>query len=105
MISDFKDILSENVLGMRRSAIRELLKLTQDPEIISFAGGLPSPESFPVEELKEVTAEVLDAEAGTALQYGTTEGDPKLKRLLVERYRTFGFDIDIDNEESEDYFY
>ena len=48
MISDFQKILSTNVKGMKRSAIRELLKLTGDPEIISFAGGLPSPDSFPI---------------------------------------------------------
>ncbi len=97
MISDFKSILSENVLGMKRSAIRELLKLTQDPDIISFAGGLPYPDSFPVEELKQITSEVLDAEPGLALQYGTTEGDPKLRKLIVENYRSYGFDIGMEN--------
>ena len=49
MVSDYKEILSDSAKGMKRSAIRELLKLTQKPEIISFAGGLPAKESFPLE--------------------------------------------------------
>ena len=53
MISDLDQIFSDSAKGMKRSAIREILKLTQRPEIISFAGGLPSPESFPIEQLKE----------------------------------------------------
>ncbi|MFO7897010.1 MAG: PLP-dependent aminotransferase family protein [Candidatus Cloacimonadales bacterium] len=97
MISDFKEILSVNVKGMKKSAIRELLKLTSDPEIISFAGGLPDPSTFPVEELKEVVAEVLQEDAAKALQYGSTEGDTKLRELIVENYRAKGFDITIDN--------
>jgi 2-aminoadipate transaminase len=97
MISDFKEILSQNVKGMKKSAIRELLKLTSDPEIISFAGGLPDPSTFPVEDLKEVVAEVLEEDAAKALQYGSTEGDTKLRELVVENYRAKGFDITIDN--------
>jgi len=97
MISDFQKILSTNVKGMKRSAIRELLKLTGDPEIISFAGGLPSPDSFPIQQLKEIVNEVLDEDGASALQYGATEGDTRLRELLVENYRASGFDITIDN--------
>lgn len=97
MIKDLEKVLSVNAKGMKRSVIRELLKLTQDPEIISFAGGLPAPESFPVEELKEIANEVLDEDASAALQYGSTEGDPKLRELLVKRYRNMGFDIGLEN--------
>lgn len=82
---------------MKRSAIRELLKLTGDPEIISFAGGLPSPDSFPIQQLKEIVNEVLDEDGASALQYGATEGDTRLRELLVENYRASGFDITIDN--------
>ncbi|HPE17328.1 MAG TPA: PLP-dependent aminotransferase family protein [Tenuifilaceae bacterium] len=82
---------------MKRSAIRELLKLTQRKDIISFAGGLPSPESFPIEQLKGITSEVLDTEGAQALQYGATEGDMKLREILVERYRKDGVNIDINN--------
>lgn len=97
MISDLQEIYSQNVKGMKRSAIRELLKLTADPEIISFAGGLPSPESFPVDDLKKVVEDVLQNEAKSALQYGATEGDTQLRELLVERYRKQGFEIGLDN--------
>jgi 2-aminoadipate transaminase len=97
MISDFQQILSTNVKGMKRSAIRELLKLTGDPEIISFAGGLPSPDSFPIEQLKEIVNEVLDEDGALALQYGATEGDKKLRELLVAHYQSEGFDITLDN--------
>jgi 2-aminoadipate transaminase len=97
MIHDLDEILSVNIKGMKRSAIRELLKLISRPEIISFAGGLPSPDSFAVEELKEVIAGVMEKEAAFALQYGATEGDTLLRELLVVRYRSLGMDLTIDN--------
>jgi 2-aminoadipate transaminase len=97
MISDLKNIFSNSAKGMKRSAIRELLKLTQRSDIISFAGGLPSPESFPIEKLKEISCEVLETEGAQALQYGATEGDNKLREILVERYRKDGLDININN--------
>ena len=61
----------DNIKG---SAIRELLKLTEQPEIISFAGGLPAPELFPIESLKEVCLKVLDTDGKAALLYSPTEG-------------------------------
>ena len=79
MISDLDQILSASSGRMKRSVIRELLKMTQRPELISFAGGLPSPESFPVEQLRELTNEVLDTNAAAALQYGETEGYKPLR--------------------------
>jgi len=82
---------------MKRSAIRELLKLTQRPEVISFAGGLPAPESFPVDELKEIIHEMMENEASLALQYGATEGDMMLRKAITEKYQKEGFDITIDN--------
>jgi len=97
MISDLQSIFSVNSKGMKRSAIRELLKLTQRPEVISFAGGLPSPDSFPVDELKEIINEMMEKEPALALQYGATEGDMLLRKLLVEKYQKEGFDITIDN--------
>jgi len=71
--------------GMKASEIRELLKITQRPEVISFAGGLPAPELFPVEDLKVVMAEVLDREGPRALQYSTTEGHPGLREAIARR--------------------
>ena len=72
MYSNLDSYFSDMSKRAKKSAIRELLKLTRKPEIISFAGGLPAPETFPVEELREVTDEVLKNEAALALQYGTT---------------------------------
>jgi len=97
MVSDLQGILSTNIKGMKRSAIRELLKLTNRPEIISFAGGLPASDTFPVEQLKEITLEVLTEEPEKALQYGATEGDIKLREELIKLYKKWDFDIDLNN--------
>lgn len=97
MITDLNEILSTNIKGMKRSAIRELLKYLGQPGLISFSGGFPSPLTFPVEELKTIMMEVMDTEAAFALQYGATEGDALLRTLLVERYKREGFDVSIDN--------
>ena len=90
MVSDYKEILSDSAKGMKRSAIRELLKLTQKPEIISFAGGLPAKESFPLEQLQEISAEVIATDGAAACQYGSTEGVPELLEILAQRYRDQG---------------
>jgi len=97
MITDLNDILSTNIKGMKRSAIRELLKFLGQPGLISFSGGFPSPASFPTEELKGIINEVMDNEAAFALQYGATEGDVLLRTMLVNRYKATGVDMSIDN--------
>jgi len=97
MVKDLQSLLSTNIKGMKRSAIRELLKLVNRPEIISFAGGLPSPEAFPIKDLQTITSEVMANEATMALQYGATEGDPLLREQLVARYNKMGFNITVDN--------
>ena len=97
MISDLQDILSTNTRTMKKSAIRELLKLTQKQNLISFAGGFPSPESFPTEKLKSIISTMMETEAAFALQYGTTEGDPLLRKQLLEMYKKQGFEIELEN--------
>ncbi len=97
MISDLEQITSINAKGMKKSAIRELLKLTNDPEIISFAGGLPAPETFPKQELIDIVAKVINEDGDKALQYGTTEGDKRLRELICENYVDEGFKITPDN--------
>lgn len=83
---------------MRASEARELLKLTERPEVISLAGGLPAPELFPVDELIEVSSEVLEREGRQALQYSTTEGHLPLRRLIAARMRNrLGCDVDAAN--------
>lgn len=84
MPSDWDEFYSASARVMTRSLIRELLKLTRRGGVISFAGGLPDPATFPVQELKAITARVLDREAHLALQYGPTEGDARLRDELVK---------------------
>jgi 2-aminoadipate transaminase len=86
MISDLEAAFSTNARGMKKSVIRELLKLTRRPEVISFAGGLPDLSAFPVEEVAEVATDVLRRDGVTALQYSPTEGDPKLKDELIAHH-------------------
>ncbi|MDV6375037.1 PLP-dependent aminotransferase family protein [Deinococcus sp. ZS9-10] len=70
---------------MSASAIREILKITQQPDIISFAGGLPAPELFPVEDVRRATDNVLTKYGPAALQYSTTEGHPPLRQWIGSR--------------------
>ena len=77
--------LADRMEGMKASEIRELLKLTAQPEIISFAGGLPAPELFPVEEIAKVTTDLLAKEGRQLLQYATTEGRPSLRAKIAKR--------------------
>lgn len=74
------------------SAVRELLKITERPEIISFAGGLPAPEMFPVEALAQAYADVLGEAGAAALQYSTTEGYRPLRQWIAQRMRGRGID-------------
>jgi 2-aminoadipate transaminase len=82
---------------MASSAIRELLKLTAQKDIISFAGGLPAPEMFPVREFQEACDYVLRNEGPKALQYGATEGYGPLKEYLVERMRKYDVPAEEEN--------
>ncbi|HSQ90108.1 PLP-dependent aminotransferase family protein [Romboutsia sp.] len=71
--------------ALKGSEIRELLKLTENPEVISFAGGLPAPELFPVEEMKKIATLVLEESGTAALQYSTTEGFNPLREHIADR--------------------
>lgn len=83
-MADFSPLFSENANNMKASTIRELLKLTQKPDIISFAGGLPAPDVFPVEDLRAAANIIFDTQGRKALQYGTTEGDDGLRDELIK---------------------
>lgn len=72
---------------MQASEIRELLKLTAQPDIISFAGGLPAPELFPVEEIAKVSHDLVEKEGRALLQYATTEGRPTLRAKIAKRMK------------------
>jgi 2-aminoadipate transaminase len=82
---------------MTSSAIRELLKLTERADIISFGGGLPAPDAFPIAEIQAATERVLSRQGATALQYGRTEGCVHLRERIAGQMARYGIVVDIDN--------
>ena len=82
---------------IQSSAIREILKLTQSPDIISFAGGLPAPEAFPVDAIREACDLVLTEVGSQALQYFPTEGVVPLRELICELSAGQGMKVAVDN--------
>ena len=78
---------SDKVAGVAPSAIREILKFTADPEVISFAAGNPAPEAFPTQKISEISAQIFSEEPINALQYSVTEGYPKLRKWLEDDLR------------------
>jgi len=82
---------------MKSSAIRELLKITEEPDVISFAGGLPAPEVFPVEKFAEVAQKVLSESGPQALQYAATEGYRPLRELLAQLATQDGVTTSVEN--------
>src|SRR5450830_1836121 len=81
---------AERAEQLQSSFIREILKITQRPEIISFAGGLPSPATFPVEEMKTAFDKVLSDSGKVALQYGPTDGYLPLRQWIADSLSTNG---------------
>jgi 2-aminoadipate transaminase len=82
---------------MSSSIIREILKFTQMPDVISFAGGLPAPELFPIREFEEASRHVLNTDGQRALQYGLTEGYLPLREALAEKMQKYGVDAEPQN--------
>ena len=82
--TEWQALLAHRTQHMTSSIIRELLKFTMEPDVISFAGGLPAPEVFPVRDFRDACEYVLTHDAELALQYGTTEGFAPLKDWLIE---------------------
>ncbi|MEA1976421.1 MAG: PLP-dependent aminotransferase family protein [Chloroflexota bacterium] len=89
--------LATRTRGMKPSFIREILKFTANPEIISFAGGLPAPDFFPIREFGEACKEVLRTHGEEALQYGPTEGYQPLKQFIAEMLSKYGIRVETDN--------
>ncbi|MGC8691799.1 MAG: PLP-dependent aminotransferase family protein [Thermoplasmata archaeon] len=81
--SKFSDI-SKTLKG---SAVRELLKYAEQPDVISFGGGMPNPKSFPIENIKEILNNIMDNYGTKALQYGTTEGVTELREQIAKRMK------------------
>jgi 2-aminoadipate transaminase len=96
-MKNIERLYSDRAGKMRKSVIRELLKVAQDPEIISFAGGLPNPKSFPIKDLEIVTKTILREHGKTALQYGTTQGYKELRDSIAERACKDGIETSGEN--------
>jgi 2-aminoadipate transaminase len=88
---------ASRMLGIKSSAIRELLKVTQQPDVISFAGGLPAPDVFPVKEFAEACRIVLEQRGAEALQYGATEGYEPLREMIAENIAGYGVPAKAEN--------
>ena len=97
MTTPWQERYAQRTQRMTSSAIRELLKLTARPDIISFAGGLPAPELFPVDEIRCAADELLRREGHKALQYSTTEGYPPLREMIVRHMARYGIMVGLEN--------
>jgi len=82
---------------MASSVIRELLKFTEQPDIISFAGGLPAPEVFPVRQFQDACNTVLSEQGAQALQYSTTEGYKPLREMIARHTARYSVEVTADN--------
>ena len=83
---DYSDIFSEDVGSFFRSPVREIFKRVDLNSIYSFAGGYPSADTFPLEEIRETMSEVIAKYGGQAFQYGATQGVMQLREAVAERY-------------------
>ena len=86
--------LARRTQRMNSSAIREILKVTERPGVLSMAGGLPAPQAFPAEALRAACDQVLSTQASSALQYATTEGLPPLREWIARRLTTATWQVD-----------
>ena len=87
---NYSEFFSDRVKPMKGSAIREMFKRMADPEIISLAGGNPASELFPADELSKIAGKILMTSPTQALQYGTTDGYPKMKDCAIARAKEAG---------------
>lgn len=83
--------------GVQSSTIRELLKVSERPDVISFGGGLPSPDVFPVQRFEEACHKVLAEHGSEALQYGRTEGYEPLREMIAQNLARYGIVAQIEN--------
>lgn len=96
-VIDWEPKLARRTAGMKSSIIRELLKLAVQPDLISFAGGLPAAELFPVREIEEACRHILATDAAHVLQYSTTEGHPPLRQWLADSMSRPDLHVEADN--------
>jgi len=88
---------AQRAKGVKSSAIRELLKITQRPEIISFAGGLPASDLFPTQRFREACDKVLQQQPHLALQYGASEGYEPLREMIARHVDRYGIRVKVEN--------
>lgn len=88
---------AQRAKGVKSSTIRELLKFTQRPEVISFAGGLPAPDVFPTERFREACEKVLKEQPHLALQYGASEGYEPLREMIARHVGRYGIRVKTEN--------
>jgi 2-aminoadipate transaminase len=97
MQTPWTERFAQRTQRMRSSAVRELLKLTERPDVISFAGGLPAPDVFPVDNFQDSTCRLLKEHGTKALQYGTTEGYRPLREMIARHSSRYGIVIEPEN--------
>lgn len=97
MQTRWSERFAQRTHGMRSSAVRELLKLTEQPDVISFGGGLPGPDVFPIERVREACDRVLREHGAQALQYSTTEGYRPLREMIARHTARYGILIEPEN--------
>jgi 2-aminoadipate transaminase len=97
MQTPWTERFAQRTQRMRSSAVRELLKLTEQPDLISFAGGLPAPDVFPVDQFQESTCRLLKEHGTKALQYSTTEGYRPLREMIARHSSRYGIVIEPEN--------
>ena len=94
---NWESLFADRTRQMKRSTVREILKLAAKPEVISFAGGLPAPEFFPIERIRQATDTVLAERGQEAMQYSSTEGMPELRQLIARRLSVGKLQVSPDN--------
>ena len=88
---------AQRMKGMKSSIVREILKITSQPDVISFAGGMPAPELFPIKQIEEACVKVLREQGSKALQYSMSEGYVPLREFIVEKMGRYGIVANVDN--------
>ena len=97
MQTRWTDRYARRTQSMRSSLVRELLKLTAQPDLISFAGGLPAADLFPIGRFQEACRRVLERAGGEALQYSATEGERPLREMIARHASRYGIAVAVDN--------
>src|SRR5580765_3700104 len=97
MQTRWTDRYAQRTRSMRSSLVRELLKLTARPDVISFAGGLPASDLFPLNRFQDACQRVLKQDGRVALQYSSTEGELPLRQMIARHTSRYGIGVTVDN--------